>query len=313
MEDAKPLEADPSEQAECSYANVRCGAMGHVIKCSSQTPGLRANDPVVVRTERGVESGSVVCQCVTCGGAELPGETAGEILRRMTPEDLAALDEIERVNQPTEFAYCLERIAERDLPMKLVYVEHLFGGAKIVFYFVADGRVDFRQLVKDLAQEYRCRIEMRQIGVRDEARLLADYEHCGRPLCCRTFVKKLEPVSMKMAKSQKATLDPSKISGRCGRLMCCLRFEDDVYEELKRSLPRKGTRVNTPEGPGTVADQEVMLQSVVVDLGEGKRATFGADQVQRGPSGKQGGAKRDKRQEPSGAQPGKPDPERNGR
>lgn len=289
------MEEDTSPKIEY-YATVRHGAMGYVIKCSTQTAGLRPHDPVVLRTERGVESGVVVCQEGCCSaGEETPSNVGGEILRRMTPDDLGAQEAIAGQNEPAEFRFCQERIAERKLPMKLASVEHLLGGTKIIFYFLADGRVDFRELVKDLAQEYHCRIEMRQIGVRDEARLLADYEHCGRPLCCRTFVKKLEPVSMKMAKSQKATLDPAKISGRCGRLMCCLRFEDETYEELKRSLPRKGTKVKTPEGAGVVIDQEVLGQTVTVDLGEGKRAVCGAQDLERMSSSANQGGKRRRR------------------
>ena len=137
--------------------------------------------------------------------------------------------------------------------MELVDVEHLFGGERIVFYFLAEKRVDFRELVKDLAREYQTRIEMRQIGVRDEAKLLADYGDCGKPVCCNTHMTVMPPVSMRMAKLQKSTLDPSKISGRCGRLKCCLRFEQDVYEEFQKELPPPGTRVVTAKGQGTRA------------------------------------------------------------
>lgn len=285
-------------------ATVRYGAMGYVARCSTQTEGLRPHEPVVIRTERGVEAGIVVCQEGCCSeGEEPPAGTQGEILRRMTDDDLALQLEHQRENEPAEFKFCQERIGERKLPMKLASVEHLFGGTKVIFYFLADGRVDFRELVKDLAQEYHCRIEMRQIGVRDEARLLADYEHCGRPLCCRTFVKKLEPVSMKMAKSQKATLDPAKISGRCGRLMCCLRFEDETYDHLKRNLPRKGTNVKTPEGLGVVVDQDILSQLVTVDLGEGKRGTYSLDDIERPSSATQGGKRRRKAQQKQGSAP----------
>src|SRR5262249_22713470 len=141
-----------------------------------------------------------------------------------------------------EFATCERLIGERKLPMALVDVEHLFGGERIVFYFLADKRVDFRELVKDLAREFQTRIEMRQIGVRDEAKLLADYGDCGKPVCCNTHMTTMPPVSMRMAKLQKSTLDPSKISGRCGRLKCCLRFEQDVYEEFQKQLPAPGSR-----------------------------------------------------------------------
>ena len=175
------------------------------------------------------------------------------------------------MDQPKEFEFCKKKIQERNLPMKLASVEHLLGGSKIIFYFLAEGRVDFRELVKDLAQEYHTRIEMRQIGVRDEARLLADYEHCGRELCCKTFIKNLEPVTMKMAKNQKATLDPTKISGRCGRLMCCLRFEDSVYEDMKSGLPGMGVLVATPEGEGEVVAQDAEKKLVTVALAADKR------------------------------------------
>jgi cell fate regulator YaaT (PSP1 superfamily) len=183
------------------------------------------------------------------------------------------------VDQPKEFDFCKKKIQERNLPMKLASVEHLLGGSKIIFYFLAEGRVDFRELVKDLAQEYHTRIEMRQIGVRDEARLLADYEHCGRELCCKTFIKNLEPVTMKMAKNQKATLDPTKISGRCGRLMCCLRFEDSVYEDMKSGLPGLGVLVATPEGEGEVVAQDAEKKVVTVALADKRQVTVPVAQI----------------------------------
>jgi hypothetical protein len=163
--------------------------------------------------------------------------------------------------------------------MKLVAVEHLFGGDRIIFYFVSESRVDFRSLVRDLAHEFQTRIEMRQIGVRDEARLLGDYERCGRPLCCRAWIKELEPVSMKMAKIQKATLDPTKISGRCGRLMCCLRFEHTTYRDLAKNLPRKNTLVSTPRGPAKVLDTDVVSQIVAVLLGDGTRLNYPVEDI----------------------------------
>jgi cell fate regulator YaaT (PSP1 superfamily) len=159
-------------------------------------------------------------------------------------------------------------------------VEHLFGGTKLIFYFLAQGRVDFRALVKDLAEQYQSRIEMRQIGVRDEARILAHYEHCGRELCCRTFIKRLEPVTMKMAKNQKATLDPNKISGRCGRLMCCLRFEDAIYEELRKLLPRRGAKVVTKQGEGLVTGGNILSQLVTVELSEKREIVVPRDELQ---------------------------------
>lgn len=254
---------------------VRYGAMAGVESLTAEFSGLRMGDNCIVRTHRGVEVGRILAPL-----RPEEGKASGEILRRMNSDDEKKAETIHEEYEPREFEFCRKRILERELPMKLVSVEHLFGGTKVIFYFLAEGRVDFRDLVKDLAQEYRTRIEMRQIGVRDEARLLADFEHCGRELCCKTFIKELEPVTMKMAKSQKATLDPSKISGRCGRLMCCLRFEDKTYEELKRNLPRKGSRVATPDGEGEVVGQDILAQTVKVELGDGKYEIFGVSDIQ---------------------------------
>jgi cell fate regulator YaaT (PSP1 superfamily) len=163
--------------------------------------------------------------------------------------------------------------------MELVDVEHLFGGERIIFYFLAEKRVDFRELVKDLAREYQTRIEMRQIGVRDEAKLLADYGDCGKPVCCNTHMTTMPPVSMRMAKLQKSTLDPSKISGRCGRLKCCLRFEQDVYEEFQAELPAIGARVLTAKGQGRVLAQEVLARKVLVEFEDGRRIPVAAGEI----------------------------------
>jgi cell fate regulator YaaT (PSP1 superfamily) len=163
--------------------------------------------------------------------------------------------------------------------MELVDVEHLFGGERIVFYFLAEKRVDFRELVKDLAREFRTRIEMRQIGIRDEAKLLADYGDCGKPVCCNTHMYVMPPVSMRMAKLQKSTLDPSKISGRCGRLKCCLRFEQDVYEEFQKELPQPGSRVVTAKGQGRVLAQEILARKVLVEFEDGRRLPVAMEEI----------------------------------
>jgi cell fate regulator YaaT (PSP1 superfamily) len=163
--------------------------------------------------------------------------------------------------------------------MELVDVEHLFGGERIVFYFLAEKRVDFRELVKDLARQFQTRIEMRQIGVRDEAKLLADYGDCGKPVCCNTHMSAMPPVSMRMAKLQKSTLDPSKISGRCGRLKCCLRFEQDVYEEFQAELPNVGTRIVTAKGQGRVLAQEILARRLLVEFEDGRRLPVAVEEV----------------------------------
>ena len=156
-----------------------------------------------------------------------------------------------------------------NLPMKTVDIEHIFGGERIIFYFTAEDRVDFRDLVKKLAKEYQTRIEMRQVGSRDAARITADVETCGQLCCCTRFLKILKPVNMRMAKLQKATLDPSKISGYCGRLKCCLRYEDQTYKELGKQLPKRRTRVQTSHGQGVVIDVQVLTQLVKVKSDDG--------------------------------------------
>jgi cell fate regulator YaaT (PSP1 superfamily) len=196
----------------------------------------------------------------------------------MTPDDHQDAARL-RQSESQEFDTCRLFIAQRSLQMELVNVEHLFGSERIVFYFLAEKRVDFRELVKDLAREYRTRIEMRQIGVRDEAKLLADYGDCGKPVCCNTHMSVMPPVSMRMAKLQKSTLDPSKISGRCGRLKCCLRFEQDVYEEFQQQLPSPGTRILTQKGQGRVLAQEILARKVLVEFEDGRRVVVLADEI----------------------------------
>ena len=256
------------------YHMIACyGAMRHIGVFRTEATDLHRGEKCILRTERGVELGEVVCRSEPSPNG--PEETpTGQILRRATPRDVARADEIEESFATQEYNFCVNKIHEHSLPMKLVSVEHLFGGDKIIFYFLAEGRVDFRSLVKDLAAQYRTRIEMRQIGVRDEARLLADVEHCGRMLCCKSFMKDLAPVTMRMAKAQKTTLDPAKISGRCGRLMCCLRFEDACYAALREQLPRKGTKVKTPQGVGVVTNSAILKQTVSVDTGGDRDAVF---------------------------------------
>jgi hypothetical protein len=164
--------------------------------------------------------------------------------------------------------------------MKVVEAEHILGGERIVFYFMAEGRIDFRELVRRLSHEFQTRIEMRQIGARDEAKLLGDVESCGQEICCRRYLKYLKPVNMRMAKMQKATLDPAKISGYCGRLKCCLRYEDETYAALKKKLPRKNVMVRTPKGEGRVVDTQIITQLVMVEYDRNEREAVAVDDIQ---------------------------------
>jgi cell fate regulator YaaT (PSP1 superfamily) len=230
---------------------------------------------VVIRTPRGVEWGTVM-QTVP----DEDGKTSGEVLRKATQADIEKHEDITEREEIEEFQTCKKLIRSHELPMKLVDVEHLFGGHKIIFYFLADGRVDFRGLVRDLAKEYRTRIEMRQIGVRDEARLMGLMGPCGQEICCRRFLQTLKPVPMKLAKDQKSTLDPAKISGTCGRLKCCLKYEESLYKEFKKELPRRGSRVQTPEGKGQVVDYDILTKTVTVQLGDSRRQKFAAEDLE---------------------------------
>jgi cell fate regulator YaaT (PSP1 superfamily) len=219
---------------------------------------------VLVRSDRGVEVGEVLGPASDRTREYLGvAESKGPILRETSEQDRQKIDAL-RLQERDEFRGCQDLIAQHKLLMQLVDVEHLFGGERLLFYYLSENRVDFRDLVKALAARYRIRIEMRQIGVRDEAKLLADYGDCGKPVCCNTHLREMPPVSMKMAKLQKATLDPTKISGRCGRLKCCLRYEYDTYEEFRRELPNVGAVVVTRQGQGKVVGQEILARKLLV-------------------------------------------------
>lgn len=223
---------------------------------------------VIVRSDRGTEWGDVLCASTERSREYLElGEQTGRVLRLATHEDRMNRDEVARREQE-EFRDGKGIIESHQLQMQLVDVERIFGGERLIFFFLAEKRIDFRELVKSLAKRFQTRIEMRQIGVRDEAKLLADYGDCGKPVCCNTHLKEMPPVSMKMAKLQKANLDPNKISGRCGRLKCCLRYEYDTYEEHQRLLPSVGSTVVTKVGQGKVLAQEILSRKVLIDYGE---------------------------------------------
>jgi cell fate regulator YaaT (PSP1 superfamily) len=233
---------------------------------------------VLARTERGLEVGDILCEVTPRAMEMITEPTHGQIVRLLGPDDEAAANSLKE-KERQELDTCWRFIQQRELQMALVDVEHLFGGERVIFYFLSEKRVDFRELVKDLAREFQTRIEMRQIGVRDEAKLLADYGDCGKPVCCNTHMTSMPPVSMRMAKLQKSTLDPSKISGRCGRLKCCLRFEQDVYEEFQQQLPQPGARILTRKGQGRVLAQEILARKVLVEFEDGRRIIVAADEI----------------------------------
>ncbi|MFC0190353.1 stage 0 sporulation family protein [Fictibacillus aquaticus] len=219
---------------------------------------------VIVETARGIEYGKVVIEKKLVGENDvvLPLK---KVVRLANSKDMLLVEENKTAAEQA-FETCVDKISEHKLDMKLVDVEYTFDRNKVIFYFTAEGRIDFRELVKDLASIFRTRIELRQIGVRDEAKMLGGIGPCGRMLCCSTFLGDFEPVSIKMAKDQNLSLNPAKISGLCGRLMCCLKYENDYYEEVKRDMPDIGQEIATPHGKGRVVGLNMLEKLVQVDL-----------------------------------------------
>lgn len=239
---------------------------------------FRRGARVVARTSRGLEIAEVLSEATDEVAQRMGDMAGGQVLREVSAEDENELSHIDSKLRK-EFSTCQKHVEALRLPMQLVDVERLFGGERLVVYYLSEDRVDFRELVKILASEFQTRIEMRQIGVRDEAKLLADYGDCGKPVCCNTHLHEMPPVSMKMAKVQKATLDPTKISGRCGRLKCCLRYEYDTYEELMKDLPPVGSEVVTTNGRGRILGQEILAQQLLVQMEDNRRVLIGATEV----------------------------------
>ncbi|MGA0172521.1 MAG: regulatory iron-sulfur-containing complex subunit RicT [Phycisphaerales bacterium] len=290
--DADPARRDAMSDAEI-YARlkpptsivIRYGIMKAVAEYPYDGPSKPGcGSKLVARTHRGlevVEMLTTTCSNSGCGksvtrqemleyiensgGRDYPFRTDGKILRVATVDDLARWSSIQaearEKTKPVKAA-----VRELGLDMKVVEIEPTLGGEVLTVYYTSETRIDFRDLVKRIAAEFKTRIEMRQVGARDEARLVADYERCGQHCCCKNFLKVLKPISMRSAKTQKGTIDPLKISGRCGRLMCCLRYEDETYEDLKKRLPKNKSRVGTPEGPGIVIDSKILVQLVLVRL-----------------------------------------------
>ncbi len=242
---------------------------------------MQRGDFVIVDTARGPEYGRV-----TMNRTEIPDEKLALPLKpvlKIADEQDAKIDEENKRREKEAFGICREKIAKHGLEMKLIDVSYVFDRSKIMFYFTAEGRVDFRELVKDLASVFKTRIELRQIGVRDETKMLGGIGICGRPVCCSTFLSDFAPVSIKMAKLQNLSLNPSKISGNCGRLMCCLKNEQETYEHLRSKLPAKGDRVRLPDDSvGEVADVNVLRQTVKVLVEENDEkeiVEYGVDEI----------------------------------
>jgi len=294
----KAAPVKPKQAKSKKYMLVRhsrMDALGFFEHHETKIP--RVPTRVVIKTDKGLELGHLVGQlCPYKAGQfkldntqikkyfdssniDLSVKPTGRVIRYATAEDINEERHLRKIAEE-EVECCRRFIKELDLSMKIVDGEHIFGGERIIFYFMADGRVDFRELVKKLAQEYQTRIEMRQVGSRDEAKLLGDVETCGQECCCIRFLKVLKPVNMRMAKMQKATLDPSKISGYCGRLKCCLRYEDKTYIELKKQLPKKNTKVKTKYGEGKVVDTQILTQLVMIEHEGGAKVAVPVEELE---------------------------------
>ena len=242
------------------------------------TPG----DFVIVETTRGIEFGEVVTGVRELNDEQLSSPLK-QVVRIATAQDVQHAEDNKR-REKEAYGICQKKIADHKLDMKLVSVEYTFDNSKILFYFTANGRVDFRSLVKDLAAVFKTRIELRQIGVRDEAKMLGGLGPCGRPICCGAFLGDFQPVSIKMAKEQNLSLNPTKISGVCGRLMCCLKYEEDNYEQTRKRMPKIGKEVITPDGPGVVWDLNIIKETVRVRIQKGDSSEvkdYPLEQVQR--------------------------------
>jgi len=288
----------PRQTKNKKYMLVRYGRMSTLgFFEHHETKMSKTKARVVIKTDRGLELGYLVGQLTAYkggqfklsdeqlsdyyddSGIDFAPDHVGKFIRYACSADVSEERHLRKIAQE-EMECCRNFVKKMGLPMKIVDVEHVFGGERIIFYFMSDGRVDFRELVKKVAQEYQTRIEMRQIGSRDEAKLLGDVESCGQQCCCQRFLKLLKPVNMRMAKMQKATLDPAKISGYCGRLKCCLRYEDETYTEGKKRLPKKNTKVRTKQGVGKVRDTQILTQLVVVEYENGDKSAVGVEEIE---------------------------------
>ncbi|HRZ87797.1 MAG TPA: stage 0 sporulation family protein [bacterium] len=250
------------------FVQVRMREEGriHYCKIGDQPPSV--GDYVIIESERGMDYGQVIGEPETVLDENVE-KPVHSIVRTMSADDEKKLKD-NKEQAKAAYQTCAQKVEQHRLPMKLVDVEYTFDHSKLIFYFTAEGRIDFRELVKELAVAFRARIEMRQIGVRDEAKILGGVGCCGRELCCAKFLKDFEPVNIKMAKVQRLSLNPNKISGLCGRLLCCLKYEYKTYKTLEKNLPREGTMVRTKTGDGKVTDLNIIKQTVIVEL-EGDR------------------------------------------
>jgi cell fate regulator YaaT (PSP1 superfamily)/nitrite reductase/ring-hydroxylating ferredoxin subunit len=266
------------------FTSIRYGKMRMVGRFKTDREDLRVRDRCIVRTDRGKEVGEVLTALQPIPET-VPPESLWDVVRRAESPDLQQVERLEKEAIPRATALFKENVKKLSLPMKLADIDYVWGGERVIFYFTSETRVDFRELVRHLAHEFRTRIELKQVGARDQARLIGDVGHCGLELCCKTHLKDLGGITMDMAKVQKHTADPSKITGRCGKLLCCLRYEYAWYTESRQMLPARGSRLTTKKGSGFIIDQNMLMREVtiILDNSDGERVVVGLEEMEGAP------------------------------
>ena len=314
----QPFPTDEDINDMIRIASIKFRPVGKHYDFNALDFELAAGDRVVVETDRGRALGTVVLPPREVSEEDAPADLKN-VLRLATDEDLA-LAQANSTKEDEAYRICQQRIQERQMEMKLVKAEYLFDGSKIIFYFTADGRVDFRELVKDLAHHFHTRIEMRQIGVRDEAKLIGGIGVCGRELCCCSFLTEFSPVSVRMAKEQGLALNPNKISGQCGRLLCCLGYEFETYCALKKGMPKTGRRVVFQGQEADIVDQNVLTRKLTLRLGDGHTVEASPEEIDRAaeasgapPSTGKPAPKKEPQQGKGGGRPRRPSPKAEGK
>ena len=269
---------------------VRTGELEKISQAEIYNVTASPGDACIIKSEEGLEIGEILSEPELILEEEVP-RSLRSVVRKASEKDLKQAEENLKREKEAR-AFCQKKILEKGMKMKLVSASMLFDRSKLIFYFTAEARVNFRQLVKELAGRFRTRIEMHQIGVRDEAKVLGGISSCGRPLCCSSFLKGFTPVTIRMARSQNLSLNPEQISGACGRLMCCLTYEHEQYNEARKEMPREGSHVTTEKGPGKVTGIDVLKKTVKVELESGEAIQVRSDQLLKSRRGRFLGGKK---------------------
>ncbi|MDD3814856.1 MAG: regulatory iron-sulfur-containing complex subunit RicT [Desulfocapsaceae bacterium] len=279
QQDAKSVEQERTEEEQIFFYRIRFREKGQEFTASSELPDLKAQDAVMVKTDHGAEPAIIISRAPSCHGCEKNRRSSYALIRRANQEEMGRYGTI-AIWEETAFKTCKLLIEQHKLPMRLVRAERYFNGSKIVFYFTANNRIDFRDLVKDLVLEFHTRVEMRQVGVRHETKMIGGLGTCGRELCCSVFMDTFDSVSIKMAKEQDLPLNPTKISGVCNRLLCCLTYEYSTYRRERKGMPKPGKRIRIGEDIFQVRRQHPLQQTILVSDSQGESHLLTKEQWQ---------------------------------